>query len=344
VTYNKVVYTHLVYDSNGQLIVEESYPYEGPWELAEGNPSEVEPASAPDPSGLDIMDFDDGDSDAPLAEEPATEEPEAEEETPSEGEKETFKTPEQVLAEAEAAKKAAPAKGRKGKAAEEKPKEVDTKPAEEPKPAEVQVKPPEPAPAAEPPAELKSPEQMRSELATEIAGRYPLTFSEEEQEQLRLDPAPVLSAKLPGIVGRLYVDVYEAIMYATFNQLPKIISGIQHVETTSREKMSRFYEAYPDLNKPEYAQKLADIGKFYRGMNPKATEDEAIKGVGDTAMAFFGLQRAPAPVEAQPAATPAPKPKMPAVPAGARTGAGQITAPQADNPIVDLLDYEFPDS
>ena len=319
------IYTKLIYSFEGELLEEESFWYEGPV-LAIAETQEVEgeaPSGEPEPTGgeegvMDVLDYEHPDEheEAAASTEPAPE-PEPEKE---------FKTAEEVLAETQAAKEAKPTE----EPAAAKPTEEPAKPVEEPASEPVAAEPPKLAePAPEP---VKTPDEMRADLLQQIEEKY--QFTEEEATQLQMEPAKIL----PKVAAKMFVDVYEALYFSMINQMPRMINTLSTSNQSNKEAEGTFFGAYPELNKPEYAEQVGRLGKFWREQNKDASPEQAIKGIGDTAMAWFGLAKAP--TEEKPPATPTPV--LPSVPAAAKSaGAGEPK--KEDNAILDLLDYEEPD-
>ena len=187
----------------------------------------------------------------------------------------------------------------------------------------------------EPPA--KSREEIRSGLIEEISGRY--SISEEDTELLRVEPEKVL----PKLMGEAFVDIYEAVYYGIMSQMPDLVSNLSTRNTVATGHQDTVYKEFPELNDPKYAEQLEIVGPAYRKAYPNATAEQAIEGIGKTAMAMLGLTKAvPEPDKPAPAA----KPKMPSVPAAAAVGSGELKPEIPDDPlkILETIDFDYPDS
>lgn len=211
-------------------------------------------------------------------------------------------------------------------------------------PQPVAPQPPVQVPPAQPVQQPPRPTQeevlqRRQALIDDIAGRY--AISEEDKAALAVEPEKVL----PKIAGRLYVDVYEAVLQASLSQLPQLINGYNQVQRVAQQHEQAFYSKWPALQKPEYEPTIRQIAATYRQMNPQASADDMMNAVGVISMVQLGLGTAPAPV-APPAATPPPaqvpvqQPQQaaqrPFTPAGVG-GANTTPAAGTPGPFDDLL-------
>lgn len=202
------------------------------------------------------------------------------------------------------------------------------------------VQAPPPQPAQQPPR-LTQEEviQRRQALIDDIAGRY--AISEEDKAALAVEPEKVL----PKIAGRLYVDVYEAVLQASLSQLPQLINGYTQVQRVAQQHEQAFYSKWPALQKPEYEPTIRQIAATYRQMNPQASADDMMNAVGVISMVQLGLGTAPASA-APPAAAPPPAQvpvqqppvvaQRPFTPAGVG-GANSTPAAATPGPFDDLL-------
>lgn len=186
---------------------------------------------------------------------------------------------------------------------EEKPPEA--KPQEEP-PKPPLAKPPEEKPP-EPPAPPTREQILaqRQRLVDDVAGRY--GFTEEEVSALQTEPEKVL----PKLAGKLFVDVYESVLQTVWAQMPSVLNTFTEHRSDAQKAEDAFYEAYPQLNKPEYKPEIYRIGAMYRQMYPQATKEQFIRDVGTQGLIRFNLHTTP---PAAPTTTP---PFTPAAPGGA---------------------------
>lgn len=164
------------------------------------------------------------------------------------------------------------------------------------------------APVAQPPMPTAEEQraaiiQRRNALIEDITNRYQI--SEEDKAALAVEPEKVL----PKIAGRLYVDVYEAVLQASMAQLPSLIHGFNQVQQVVQQHEQAFYEKWPALHKPEYEPTVRQIAATYRQMNPTAAPEDVMNAVGVMATVHLGLG------QAQPSVAPAPTPQVAAPPA-----------------------------
>jgi len=219
----------------------------------------------------------------------------------------------------------------------EKPPEV--KPPEKlpEKPTEV---PPKEEPAAAPPTEAapKIPtaediRKAREDLQADITKRYAVT--EEDEVMLLTEPGKVL----PKMVGRLFVDVYEAVFQNVVAQLPALVQGIQHSQQTGNEATKFFFGQWPGLNKPEYMPEIRRVVNIFRQVNPKATLEEMTATVGALVSAQL---KVPPPAAEAPPTSPPPKPHKPVSPgsSGAGLPAGGAKPSEFEAFIQEIEDLE----
>ncbi len=281
---------------------------------------EAESSEPEDTSVLDTLDYEDLDEDEPV--EVTTTEPEPEKEIE---EDKVIKSAGEILAGKEEKKEP------EVKATEPKETPVEPDKSTEPVAATEVVKATEPIATepAKPTEPAPSPEEVRTSVLEQMEKSY--QFSEEDANLVRIEPEKAL----PKLAARLFVDIYEAISHGVYTQLPTIINTLSEQRASSTKHEGSFFEAFPELNKPEYAEQLGRTGKFWRDQNPDATAEQAVQGIGTTAMAMLGLTKVEVPVVETP---PAVKPIPPSVPAAAASGAGD-TPKVESNEILDMLDF-----
>lgn len=154
---------------------------------------------------------------------------------------------------------------------------------------------PETPPAAAAP-QLPTTEQIierRQQIADQISERYSLT--EDEHAEILTDPKA-----LPKMVGKLYMDIYDAVNASIMQRIPQVVADVQRLTTTVQQHENQFFTKWPDLKaSPDRLAKVQEIAKVFRQMNPKATPEQFIDNVGAMAMWQLGLvqqgQPAPAP-------------------------------------------------
>ena len=170
--------------------------------------------------------------------------------------------------------------------AEEKPEPKAAEP-EKPAAEPETPKPEEPAKAPTPEA-AKAPEEpvvpvketleelneLRTQIIDDIESRY--EFTPEQQEAMVDNPG----AALPKMAATLYVDVFEAVYKAVTEGLPQLIQNVNTIQGVQSDSIAQFYKAWPQLNKPEYAETLKRYADSYLVQNPKATLEQAIHRAG----------------------------------------------------------------
>jgi hypothetical protein len=170
------------------------------------------------------------------------------------------------------------------------------------------------APALENPDEaaaLNQPQQMEQQqvqftpeqiaaaeqaYADKLASFY--SFDEDAALRLQTEPEKVL----PQLAARLHMDVMKNIMTQMQMAVPQMIQGITANNAREQSAQNVFYTAWPELK--GYDQQVLHVGRMFRQMNPNASPDEAVKRIGEIALATLGIQRptqaqAPAPQQQQ---------------------------------------------
>lgn len=177
-----------------------------------------------------------------------------------------------------------------------------------------------PAPVTPPAAETlpavvtpAAPQKTEAELRTEAAASYDrhekeLTAHYKIPDELaaKLDTEP--EVVLPVLAARMHIAVVNEVMARMSQSLPRAISEHKTFETREQAARAAFFTKWPGLEgKDEYVFKA---GTMYRGMNPNATHEEAVNGVGRLVYAALGL---PVPGDTQ-AQQPAAGTTLPAAP------------------------------
>lgn len=239
-------------------------------------------------------------------------------------------------------------------AAEEKPAAT---PAAAPAPATVATPAtetpaaPAPAPAAEtpqatPPA--KTAEELRAQ-ATEAARVQQeqletwYQLPKEVLDQLETDEVAALPKLLPALAAKVHQAVLGAALTEVSRYIPQAIAQFNQVNQLETAAKNVFYERWPDLK--EHESMVLQAGQIYRQMNPNATREQALEGVGAMVYAAMGkpavgVTPAAAPASAAPAA-PSPV-RTPATagfrPAGTGGGAAPLTPPKGGNEYENLAE------
>jgi hypothetical protein len=193
------------------------------------------------------------------------------------------------------------------------PTAPETTPAVETPAAEPEVIQPEVvAPEVQPQQQL-TPEQVReaeNAYVTQLANLY--RFDEETALKLQTEPENVL----PALAAKVHLDVMKTVLGQVRSLLPQLMQTQAQANEREVGAKSQFFGAWPELK--GFESQVLEVGKMYRQMNPTAPADEAIKRIGETAMAALGLQRKQVDTTASSVQTaPAYRPSAP----------GRVTAP-----------------
>jgi hypothetical protein len=95
--------------------------------------------------------------------------------------------------------------------------------------------------------------------------------------------------------------------------LPAQIAQHSQQQTDADADEGGFYQSFPKLE--PYKDQVKQFAAVWRGMNPQATYDDAVKSIGEHMTVLLGLQGAPSADNAPPATPPPATPA--AVPASA---------------------------
>jgi len=145
--------------------------------------------------------------------------------------------------------------------------------------------------APEAPEQLQQPQQFTPDqiraaeaaYAAQLANLY--TFDEDTAMRLQTEPEKVL----PALAAKLHLDVMKTVMAQMRGMLPEMMqTQTKSVERETQAK-SQFFGAWPELQ--GYEKQVLEVGRMYRQLNPSAPAEEAVRRIGETAMAALGLQR-----------------------------------------------------
>lgn len=186
--------------------------------------------------------------------------------------------------------------------------------------------PQETSSAAQPPAQPTQPDfkkwaeewpKTRQTAIDNLANQ--LVFSEEDQQALLTDPAPVLKR----LGAQIMVDAYTQAYMAVMGNLPAVFESYMQQRSVNETAQKTFFERFPALNKPELRDDIATAYRMYAQAKPNATVEEAMMAAGAHVHMLKGIpyqqpgapQATPQPISA-PAHPPAPQQMRPFVPAG----------------------------
>jgi hypothetical protein len=181
----------------------------------------------------------------------------------------------------------------------------------------------------EAPEQLQQPQQFTPEqvaaaeaaYAAQLANLY--TFDEDTAMRLQTEPEKVL----PALAAKLHLDVMRTVMAQMRGMLPEMLqTQTKSVERETQAK-SQFFGAWPELQ--GYEKQVLEVGRMYRQLNPNAPAEEAVRRIGETAMAALGLQRRQQQEQQQQRQQPQPS-FRPAVP-------GRVNPPSGQSSVWDDL-------
>lgn len=217
-------------------------------------------------------------------------------------------------------------------------------PAEPPVAAQPPVQPPAPPveppaqPVPQPPAEVPlTAEQVRAKrdaVVESIASKY--SFTEQEAAQLATEPEKIL----PKMVGRLFVDVYDAVAASMAQVVPNLVHQYVTARQVEQSNEEAFFKRWPSLKDQKYYPVIRQAATIYRQMNPNATLEDIVEKTGAMTMASLGLQPQPpaAAPTPQPVRTTPSRPFVPASPGGVAPVPASIDRPR--NEFEELALYE----
>lgn len=189
-----------------------------------------------------------------------------------------------------------------------------------PTPAPIVAAPPTPSPVAaaptpvEPVVETPPPsDEARVAATSELFEKRKQALMEHyklpDDAALKIVSEP--EAILPELLAKVHMQVEAQMLHAMQRFVPQIMKAATQAQSAETQYKNAFFEKYPEL--VEHEKEALQVGVMFRQINKTATQDEAIKAIGETTLAALGLQRGgPAPATlGTPPATPAFKPAQP---------------------------------
>ena len=150
-------------------------------------------------------------------------------------------------------------------------------------------------------------------------GQYQLT--NEELTLIATEPEKVL----PTLMARVHINAVQGVLSHVAQQLPAVVGGMIKAQQAQADLESKFYSAWPQLDRTKHDTTVRQLAAAYRQLNPNASFDDCVRVVGAQAAVALGVATVP-PVAA-PAVAPAPVRAVPFQPAAAaaRTAATPAT-------------------
>lgn len=174
------------------------------------------------------------------------------------------------------------------------------------------------APAAPPPSDAEraaAASELLEKRKQELMAHYKLP----DDAALRIVSEP--ESVLPELLARVHMQVEAQMLNAMHHVVPIIMENVSQARTVEQKYRTAFFTAYPEL--AEHESEALHVGMMFRQINKTATQEEAIKAIGETTMAALGLRRA-APAVGE-VVTPPSVPFRPAQPGAAGSAPVQST-------------------
>jgi hypothetical protein len=141
---------------------------------------------------------------------------------------------------------------------------------------------------------------LEKKIIEGLSERYRGQLTEDDARELSLNPEKVI----PRLMAQAVLDAVNSVQGVLQQQLPQVVEQTTRTSAARKEAAKSFFDANPDLAKPEYKSVLDQAAAFYRSTHPNATKEEAVKGVAKVARVTLGLP--------EPTTTSAPVPQTPA--------------------------------
>jgi hypothetical protein len=184
------------------------------------------------------------------------------------------------------------------------------------------------SPAAPSPSQEPDYAAWRNEQITALTAGYQL--SDEEAAAALTEPEVVI----PKLLARAHMQAVESAIRGMQAMLPQMMQAQQQTTSVETRAQEMFFGANSDLKDPALAPAIQECGKLFRKLNPKATPEQAVLGIGNLVRSTMGM---PAAAAGQPVAAPA-APVASAAPfAPARGGGGRPLVAQSNSAWEELL-------
>lgn len=170
---------------------------------------------------------------------------------------------------------------------EQPPAEPETPPvAEVPQPPQPEPEQPAPQQPQQQPLQPPSEEQV-AQIRQQFMAQLAESYKPDEATAEAIDTN--LSAVVPQLMSHMHMRIAESITQTLGQMLPQLISAQLQYMQSSQQNASKFYQEWPELQKPEYTETIARVAQMYRQMKPQATEQEFVRDVGLQAWMAVGL-------------------------------------------------------
>lgn len=191
-------------------------------------------------------------------------------------------------------------------------------------------------------AQPQAPQKTQAEVEAEAAASYAqyelqLTTHYKIPDDLaaKLETEP--EVVLPTLAARMHIAVVNEVMARVQRDMPAAFHQMQTYNTREEAAKNEFYGRWPELKGHE--TEVFKAGAIYRQLNPSASKEQALEGVGQMCKVALGMALAPAPGAIE---SPAPivrtAPAAPAFRPASPGGSGGAPAPKETNPFTNMAD------
>ncbi|MFM6926981.1 MAG: hypothetical protein ACKOX6_00865 [Bdellovibrio sp.] len=150
--------------------------------------------------------------------------------------------------------------------------------------------------------EVKTPEQIAAEQKelTEKFAKWrqgqlealEKTYGFDEDTAARLQTEPELV--LPQLAARMHMDIMQSVVETVQRMMPQMMQPVLKQTDVEAKANDLFYGINSDLDRVKHHKHVLAAAQTYRQMNPKATPEEAAKGIGEIVRVSMGLKTKPA--------------------------------------------------
>lgn len=148
----------------------------------------------------------------------------------------------------------------------------------------------QPAPQPQPAAPQETPDQLaakraehRAQAVAKIQESYAL--NEEDAAKLVVEPEKII----PRLLANAHAQILDNVWAMMQNALPTMIQHTQRQTEQSAKSVGQFFDAWPELNNPQYKPTIARVLQGYRASNPQATTEDVIREGGVMALVALRL-------------------------------------------------------
>ena len=158
-----------------------------------------------------------------------------------------------------------------------------------------------PAAPAQTPAGGRGTERIYSpgELAQELGKNRNMLIDALAAQKFTLSPAETQALEvdavgaIPKLLARVYYEASVNGLQQLANMVPRMVESVVTTRIGETQAEDAFHAEWPniDRNNPQHMRAVEYFAGAYRGMNPTASQADAIKFVGHSVTSYFGLQQ-----------------------------------------------------